>query len=217
MSECKYCNAASGKYDLCKEHYYDSIEGIIDKCKCGQYKDVEYDLCLDCYKKNKNGNANEPSRKKKRISDSSIKGRLAEAIIEELFIAMDYQVFRFGMESTVPGFSDRYLPKKGDVASQVRKMPDFIVVKESSIAFVEVKYRTNGEFDFKEYYKNRGTYPYPNAYFILVTPKHIKAQKAALLDDGKDFEYLGNLKDFETDKEIIKQYIEFCKNFLGNF
>lgn len=212
MPNCKYCSIETPKFDLCREHYYDVQEGIIDKCNCGNYKDIEYDLCLDCYKnKSKDG-----SRKKTKISDSSIKGRLAEAIIEEMFIAMDYRVFRFGMENTVPGFSDRYLPKKGEVANQVRKMPDFIIVKDSQIAFIEVKYRTNGEFDFNEYYKNRGKYPYPNAYFILVTPKHIKAQKAESLEKGEDFQYLGSLKDFETDKEIIKQYIEFCKKFFGN-
>jgi len=214
MAECKYCGEkVDAKYDLCKEHYYDNQEGIIDKCKCGKYKDAEYDLCIECYKTSKSGSH---GQKKKKITDSSIKGRLAETIIEEMFLAMDYRVFRFGMENTVPGFSDRYLPKQGDVANQVRKMPDFIVVKDSQIAFVEVKYRTNGEFDFNEYYRNRGKYPYPNAYFILVTPKHIKVQKAESLEKGSDFVYLGSHPDFATDKEIILQYIEFCKKFFAN-
>lgn len=214
MAECKYCgDKVNLKYDLCKEHYYDAQEGIIDMCKCGKYKDAEYDLCIDCYKQTK---SNGQGQKKRKISDSSIKGRLAEAIIEEMFLAMDYRVFRFGMENTVPGFSDRYLPKQGDVANQVRKMPDFIIVKDSQIAFIEVKYRTNGEFDFNDFYKNRGKYPYPNAYFILMTPKHIKIQKAELLEAGENFVYLGSHPDFATDKEIILQYIEFVKKFFGN-
>ncbi|GAL84251.1 hypothetical protein Krodi_0516 [Sporocytophaga myxococcoides] len=213
MANCKYCNDPSGTYELCREHYYDSKEGTIDKCKCGQYKDSEYEFCIECFKKNKNGSSSE--RKKVKVNDNSIKGRLAEAIVEEMFLALGYRVFRFGMENTVPGFSDRYLPKTGDVANQVRKMPDFIIVKESMIAFIEVKYRTSGEFDFNEYYESRGKYPYPNAYFILVTPKHIKIQKAEKLEAGEKFQYLGNHKDFETDKDIILQYIEFCKKFFG--
>jgi hypothetical protein len=212
MSECKYCGVEN-KYDLCKEHYYDAQDGLIDKCKCGKYKDSEYDLCADCFKSSKQ---NGEGRKKNKISDSSIKGRLAEAIIEELFLALGYRVFRFGMENTVPGFSDRYLPKKGDVANQVRKMPDFIILKDSQIAFIEVKYRTNGEFDFTDYYQSRGNYPYPNAYFVLVTPKHIKVQKASHLEAGGHFVYLGSHPDFASDKEIILQYIEFCKKFFGN-
>lgn len=212
MKNCKSCSAESGNYDLCKDCYYDFQDGIIDKCPCGNYKDSEYDLCLVCYKKGKNDTGD---RKKQKISDSNIKGRIAETIVEEMFLAMGYRVFRFGMENTVPGFSDRYLPKTGDVANQVRKMPDFIVVKDSKIAFVEVKYRTNGEFDFSSYDK-KGGYPYPNAYFILVTPKHIKIQKAEELQKGKDFIYLGSHPDFETDKQIILQYITFCKKFFDN-
>ena len=186
MGTCKSCGKESGKYDLCK----------------------------DCYKKSKQNN--KKTQKKSKISDSSIKGRLAEAIVEEMFLAMGYRVFRFGMENTVPGFGDRYLPRKGEVADEVRKMPDFIVVKDSQVIYVEVKYRTSGEFDFKSHYARKGGYPYQNAFFILVTPKHIKVQKASELEKGKDFIFLNKCKEFETDKEIILQYIEFCKKFFSN-
>ena len=153
----------------------------------------------------------------RKISDSFIKGRLAESIVEEMFISMNYQVFRFGMENTVPGFENRFLSREGSVANHVRKMPDFIVVKESKIYFVEVKYRTVEEnFDFNKEYSKKGGYPYSDAYFILVSPKHIKIQKASELEKGRKFVYLGSCKDFETDKEIILQYIEFCKKFFGN-
>lgn len=211
---CKSCGKESGKYDLCKACYYDVEDGKIDKCKCGDFKDSEYNLCMNCYKKSKQNN--QETQKKSKISDSSIKGRLAEAIIEEMFLAMGYRVFRFGMENTVPGFGDRYLPRKGDVADEVRKMPDFIVVKDSQIAYIEVKYRTNGEFDFNSHYTKKGGYTYQNAYFILVTPKHIKIQKASELEKGEDFIFLNKCKDFETDKEIILQYIKFCEKFFGN-
>lgn len=43
MPDGKYCGSPS-KYDLCKEHYYDAQEGIIDQCTCGRYKDIEYDV-----------------------------------------------------------------------------------------------------------------------------------------------------------------------------
>ena len=216
METCKSCGEKSGKYDLCKSCYYDFEDGLIDKCKCGNFKDSEYNLCRDCYKKSKQNN--KEIQKKSKISDSSIKGRLAETIVEEMFLAMGYKVFRFGMENTVPGFGDRYLPREGAVADEVRKMPDFIVVKDSQIAYVEVKYRTKGEagFDFKSYYAKKGGYPYKSAFFILVTPKHIKVQKASELEKGEGFIFLNKCKDFETDKEIILQYIEYCKKFFGN-
>ena len=157
--------------------------------------------------------------KKRKITDSYLKGRIAEAIVEEMFISMGYRVFRFGMENTVPGFADRYLPKKGNVAEQIRKMPDFIIVdseNNNKIALIEVKYRTSGKFDFNDFYSKKGEYPYPNAYFILVTPKHIKIQKASELEKGKNFIYLNNHPDFETDRETIIQYCKYCKKFFGN-
>lgn len=214
MGTCKFCGEDSGTYELCRNCYYGKEDGKIDKCKCGNYKDAEYGLCLPCYKKSKNGG--QDHMKKTQISDSSIKGRIAETIVEEMFISMGYRVFRFGMENTLPGFANRELPMRGEVANEVRKMPDFIVVRDTQIAYIEVKYRTNGEFDFNSHYARKGGYPYSNAYFILVSPKHIKIQKASELEKGKDFVFLNKLEDFDTDKEIILQYIEFCKKFFGN-
>ena len=179
---CKNCGEESGKYELCKSCYYDFEDELIDKCKCGDYKDSEFEFCYNCYKKLK---SDKPQRKRN-ISDNRIKGRLAESIVEDMFISMGYRVFRFGMENTVPGFGDS-LPRKGDVANEVRKMPDFIVVKDSQVNYVEVKYRTNGEFDFNSYYSKKGGYPYKNAFFILVTPKYIKVQKASELEKRKGF------------------------------
>jgi hypothetical protein len=212
MGYCKYCGKNSGKYDLCKECYELYQEGLIDKCKCGNYKDSDYTVCKECYEKQKKNK----SGRKAKISDASIKGRLAEAIVEEMFLSMGYRVFRFGMENTVPGFADRYLPKKGEVAEEVRKMPDFIVVKDSKIAYIEVKYRTSGKFDFNDFYARKGGYPYKSAFFILVTPKHILIQKASRLEKGEDFMYLNECEYFDTDKDIILKYIEFCKKFFGN-
>ncbi len=35
---------------LCAGHYKGWVDGLIDRCpKCGRFKDVMYQLCLDCY------------------------------------------------------------------------------------------------------------------------------------------------------------------------
>ena len=118
--KCKYCGEECGTYELCKDCYYDKEDGLIDECKCGNYKDSEYELCLECYKKSKF----DKPQKKNKINDNAIKGKVAEAIVEEMFLSMGYEVFRFGMENTIPGFSGRDNIKKGEVANQVRKMPE---------------------------------------------------------------------------------------------
>ena len=35
--------------------------------------------------------------------ENMIKARIAETLIEELFLQLGYSVFRYGMENTVPG------------------------------------------------------------------------------------------------------------------
>ena len=142
------------------------------------------------------------------INDNTIKGRLAEAIIQELFISMGFNVFSLGVENTVPEFARRENPFKGTIAEQVRSLPDFVVIRNNTSYFIEVKYRTSGEF------KPKPDYQYPDAYIILVTPKYIKVRKASDLIAGKSFIWLSQIKDFETDKEVILEYIEFVKKYF---
>jgi hypothetical protein len=43
------------------------------------------------------------SKREERYREGMIKGRIAETLIEELFLSLEYNVFRYGMENTVPG------------------------------------------------------------------------------------------------------------------
>ena len=83
------------------------------------------------------------------------KGRLAETIIEELFIASGYEVHRFGMENMVPGLVRRLNNNYSDVSAQIKKMPDFVMHKGDSIQFVEVKFRSDGKFDIEKLEKDK--------------------------------------------------------------
>lgn len=182
-------------------------------CKtCGKpTKFSHYEFCSEHYIKQDN----KTKPKKGKINDSLIKGKIAETIIERMFVSMGYDVFRYGMENTVPGFGKKYKFLKGDEINEIHKMPDFIVVGKPGVAYVEVKYRTNGKFNFKKYYQ-KGVYPYPKAFFILVSPNNIKIQIASELIDGKEFIDLEQSKYFKTKKGIVSQYINFCKKFFGN-
>ncbi len=50
---CRYWNCNKtirANHFLCSEHYEDWEDYLIDKCpECGRYKDVEYDICRDCF------------------------------------------------------------------------------------------------------------------------------------------------------------------------
>lgn len=155
------------------------------------------------------------SDRKSRFTEGMIKGRIAETLVEELFLTLDYNVFRYGMENTVPGIMKLLKGVRGDVATNIRRMPDFVVQKDKEVFFVEVKFRTSEEFSLKDLPND---YPFTNAYFIVVSKKHIKCISYSELLEGKEItptskNYLGSRKEFDLDKQVI---IDFC-NFAVKF
>ncbi len=197
--------------------------------KCAEYTKFNGGLCTKCYnEKNKkdvgleNMDVDEEDEggltdKEKKYRYGMIKGRIAETLIQELFLSLDYNVFRYGMENTIPGIMELLKGVRSDVAQEIRRMPDFVVQnpKTKDVYFVEVKFRASGEFKAKNLPKD---YPYTNAYVILVSKKHIKCLTVQELLDGKEMtpesrNYLGNRKEFDLDKDVI---IDFC-NFAIQF
>lgn len=188
---------------------------------CGDYTKFENGLCSKCYSdKKKTKSADEVmviddnsglTDKERNYRFQMIKGRIAETLIQELFLSLNYNVFRYGMENTIPGIMELLKGVRSDVAEDIRRMPDFVIQnsKTKDVYFIEVKFRANGEFRAKDLPKN---YPYNNAYIILVSKKHIKCLTVDELMEGKEItpesrNYLGNRKEFDLDKEVI---IDFC-------
>lgn len=143
-----------------------------------------------------------------------IKGRIAEALVEQLFIKLGYRVYRYGMENTIPGIMQLLGQVKDEVSNTIKRMPDFVIQDKNGQAhFVEVKFSKNEEFSIRNLNeKKNGEYPFPNAFFIVVSKKHIKCISYTQLKSGKEISpkckhYLGSVKEFETDKDTI---IAFC-------
>lgn len=202
--------------------------------QCGNYTKYEGGLCYDCYKASKEPSkessnpasslAKPPPAPSEGLSDKErqyrygmIKGRIAETLIQELFLSLGYNVFRYGMENTIPGIMELLKGVRSDVAQEIRRMPDFVIQdpRSKSVYFIEVKFRASGEFRFKDLPKN---YPYENAFIILVSKKHIKCLTVDELKEGKEItptsrNYLGSRKEFDLQKEVI---IDFC-NFAVQF
>jgi len=145
--------------------------------KCGA--EGRYDLCHRCYKEQREDapiNDNDETDAKgsnpsKNLSfqENMIKGRIAETLIEELFLAIGYNVFRYGMENTIPGVMKLLRGVRGDVADSIKRMPDFVVQdRKGEVYFIEVKFRANETFAKADLPSN---YPYYNAYIVLVSKK----------------------------------------------
>ncbi|MBU4308546.1 MAG: hypothetical protein KJ566_02015 [Nanoarchaeota archaeon] len=212
---CEQCKVEISKkvYDYSKKNYG---KALCRKCQ------KDSNLTLDNKKKDlkKKEEPNGLSKKESFFTESMIKGRIAETLIEELFLRLNYNVFRYGMENTVPGIMNLLKGVRGDVANDIRRMPDFVVQNPNTnkVYFVEVKFRTSEEFKFKDLPKN---YPYENCYFIIVSKKHIKCITYEELKEGKEVSpksqnYLGKRKEFELEKEVIIEFCNFAVKFFEN-
>lgn len=203
---------------------------------CGDYTKFEGGLCLTCYKSGNNNSSNKknlPAEKQEAGLNSNgitekewtfrynmIKGRIAETLIQELFLTLKYNVFRYGMENTIPGIMELLKGIKTEVADEIKQMPDFVIQNPQTgeVFFVEVKFRASGIFSIKDLQKD---YAWENAYFILVSKKHIKCLNYKELKEGKEItpesrNYLGSRKEFDLDKETIITFCDFAVQFFEN-
>jgi len=150
--------------------------------------------------------------------ENIVKGRLAEALIEQLFLSAGFGVHRYGMENTVPGIMDLLKGVRSDVAANIRTMPDFVVQnqKNGEVFFVEVKFSKDESFSIKKLPED---YPYKNCYFVIVSKKHIKCITYNELRNGLEItptsrNYLGNRTELGIDKKIIIQFCSFAEKFF---
>jgi hypothetical protein len=171
-------------------------------------------LCMDCQ--------GEKPKKRDTFDYDMIKGRIGEALIEQLFIKLKYKVYRYGMENTIPGIIELLGKAKTQVSNVIKRMPDFVIQDQSGKAyFIEVKFRSREMFSLSDLEEDKyGEYPFPNAFFIVVSKSHIKCLSYEQLKEGKKITptyrgyYLGDVKAFETDKEVIKKFCKYATKFF---
>lgn len=151
---------------------------------------------------------------------NAIKGRVAETIIQEMFLAQGLNVFHYGMERSIPGVSQLTRKTTGHVKEQISSMPDFVVQnpKTDKLYFVEVKYRASGKFSIKDLSPN---YPWPHSYFIVLSKTHTKCLTYKLLMEGNSISpecsnLLVKRKDLGLDKKLILNFMAITqKIFTG--
>ncbi len=163
-------------------------------------------------------NLNWLTKKNYNFHYNMIKGRIAETLIQELFLSSDFNIFQYGMENTIPWIMELLHWIKTEVATDIRRMPDLVVHNPDtkSFYFVEVKFRKNWTFSRKDIDKD---YPYHNVFFIVVSKKDIKCLNYKELEEGQIItpisdNYLRDRKEFDLNKDIVKHFSEFAIKFF---
>ncbi len=152
---------------------------------------------------------------------NSLKGRIAEQLVQDLFQQSGYNVFNFGLERLHPGLSKLISGNNFKTSKSLRFMPDFVVQSSENgdLFYLEVKFRANGTFAFDEDYKN---YPYQNAWFVIVSPDTIQAMHYKRLVQGYGISpqtkySLLKIKSFHINPMLLEQYEGYCQELFAAF
>lgn len=152
---------------------------------------------------------------------NSLKGRMAEHLVQDLFIQSGYNVFNFGLERVMPSLSKLLAQNNQKTSRELRFMPDFVVQStiNGDLFYLEVKFRADGYFAFDERYDD---YPYRNAWFVIVSPEKIQCMHYKRLRAGyairPDSRYLlTKIKSFHIIPEALTEYEAYAKQIFASF
>ncbi len=147
-----------------------------------------------------------------------LKGRLAEEVVRLLFEYSGYIVYRSGMEHALPLYTKKTPNEFDELEMWIRRIPDFLVVKDGRSLFIEVKYVTKFYNDFYTRFEH---YPdYPQVFIVVVTPQEIDCRTLKDIKDGIRFDnvykkFLEEIEDrraemseADSDKEIDEEEIK---------
>ena len=145
---------------------------------------------------------------------NSLKGRIAENLIRDLFINSGYNIFNYGLERIHPSLSKALRSNNFKTGKALRFMPDFVVQSSQTgdLFYLEVKFRANGEFKFDETYQD---YPYKNAWFVIVSPDKIQCMHYKRLSQGYGLSAitkypLSSVKSFHIPAELLVEYEQYA-------
>ena len=150
-----------------------------------------------------------------------LKGRMAEHLVQDLFVNCNYNVFNYGLERIHPFLSKSLVKNYKNTSKALRFMPDFVVQStlNGDLFYMEVKFRADGCFKFDDRYVN---YPYKNAWFVIVSPNKIQCMHYKRLIAGYNISpgtsyTFSQVKSFHIDKEMLATYEEYAKQVFAGF
>lgn len=152
---------------------------------------------------------------------NTLKGRMAEQLIQDLFQQSCYNVFNYGLERLHPLLSKNIKYNNNKTSTDLRFMPDFVVqsTENGDLFYLEVKFRADGYFKFDEKYEN---YPYKNAWFVIVSPEKIQCMHYKRLKQKYEITphtnyILSKVKSFHINPAQLAEYESYARLMFQSF
>jgi hypothetical protein len=148
-----------------------------------------------------------------------IKGRIAEALVEELLKTCGNNVYRFGYESLLQNLvqSDSNFDRRTKNGQQVRSIPDFVVVSAcGKPTFVEVKFRWDPERLDAYLLRRIEEFWHAKVVLVTITKPYFRVARLDPSSDGCLFEPLEAEQDFNVTDSSLKQFEPLVRRFLVN-
>jgi hypothetical protein len=148
-----------------------------------------------------------------------IKGRIAEALVEELLRTCGNNVYRFGYESLLQNLiqADANFDRKTKNGQQVRSIPDFVVVNASGKpTFVEVKFRSDPEWLKGQLLRRIEEFWHAKVVLVTITRPYFRVARLDPSSDGCLFEPLEAERDFNITHGALRQFEPLVRRFLIN-
>lgn len=156
---------------------------------------------------------------------SVIKGRIGEALVEQIFRQLNFNIHRYGIEKTLPILAQSLKNKSytGKVIESIRYQPDFVVYSDKvEPIFLEVKFYQDGKISRTELEK----YEHNDTIFLLMTKdfmgclkrsdlRKMKKTKTEIIfiEDCIPFEDFPDFKFSVSEKILVKGHIVYTRIF----
>lgn len=151
-------------------------------------------------------------------------GRIAESLIQELFLIENYQTFKYGLENTYQYLYKRLRNNNKISSRSLRQSPDLIIYEpcKENLFYAEVKYRSSGVFKYDPSKFTNYVERFPNGYFFIATPTHFYTISFDEMCFKKKIDFmehpeylLENSKIFDLRSKSIAHFEKFLSVFYN--
>ncbi len=149
-------------------------------------------------------------------------GRIAESLVQELFLMEGYHTYKYGMEHIYQRLYKDIKKNTSPCSESIKKSPDLIIYNpcNEQINYAEVKFRSTKCFVIDDNGYEKYAERFPGGYFFLVTPTDFYCIPFEEMCRMGKFEFTenGRYSLVETDFfDIRNKSIEHFQYFLSVF